>query len=164
MRGSSDPRGRARRLAGGIRALVYTLGVVTLGCGSTSLMKDLPPPDAEVQFTDTALDPVVAHVQEGGNVVWINEDSSYAAVVFLPSSVKDGLTCGYLRPEFGEVTGGYLSQPIAGDIERVSLPCPLKPGRYDYKLILYAPNMGGPDDPVLTLPGSIVVEAGASAP
>jgi len=155
---------RAPRVASGIRGLLCVAGILGVGCGSTALLKDLPPPDVEVQFSDTALDPAVARVQAGGNVVWLNEDSTYAAAVFLPAAMKDGFTCSDLRPGFSEVAGGYLSQPIAGDTERVELPCPLKPGSYAYELILYEPNLGGPDNPARKLPGSIVVDSGGGSP
>lgn len=131
---------------------------VGAGCGSTPVLQNMPTADVNVQFTDDTLEPVVAHVKAGGNVVWISEATTYVGAVVLPATIKDGLTCDDLRPQFDEVAYGYLSQPISGMVENVKLPCPLKAGSYDYELRLYEPNFGGPDEPVETLKGTIVVE------
>lgn len=159
-----DPCGAAPRAAAAFRALALGLGALALACSSSSLLKDLPPPDVEVQFSDAALEPAVAHVPAGGNVVWAQGAATYAGAVFLPASMKDAFTCDDLRPEFKEVSGGYLSQPLGSDTERVGLPCPLKPGTYAYELILFPEDMGGADTATQRLKGTIVVAPGEEAP
>ena len=79
-------------------------------------------------------------------------------VVVFPASIKDSFTCSELRPRFSRVAAGYQSEPITGEMEKVTLPCPLKTGSYGYEIHLSEANFGGLSDPVRTLSGEIVVE------
>ena len=111
-----------------------------------------------VQFMDASIQPSVARVLPGGDVVWRNNTTNMMGVVVLPASIKQSFTCEELRPRFERVAAGYRSEPITGEVEKVTLPCPLKPGSYSYEVHLFEANFGGLEDPVRTLPGQIVVE------
>lgn len=115
-----------------------------------------------VQFSDASLHPSVARVTEGGNVAWVNYSASSGAVVF-PDSFRDALTCGEPRPEFAKVAAGYQSTAITGGGgEDTTLPCPLKPGEYEYQINLFrgefAAQGEGMSNPTSTMHGKIVVE------
>lgn len=117
-----------------------------------------------VQFTDFSMHPSIARVTEGGNVTWTNYASSYTGAVVFPDGFKEALTCGEARPRFAKVAAGYQSSPItqAGG-EDVTLPCPLKPGEYEYQLYLFQGGgmMGAGDgmfNPNTKMHGKIVVE------
>ena len=56
-----------------------------------------------------------------------------------------------------ETAAGYQSIPINRDSEAFALPCPLKPGTYDYTLQLFK-GMGTMTIPTSTMAGKIVVE------
>jgi hypothetical protein len=150
--------------------LVSLLAGALLACASLGSQPEFTSPvttnkprkNVMVQFTQASVHPSVARVLPGGNIVWINyADSSAGAVVF-DESIKESFTCSDLRPLFSKVAAGYQSIPItsAGG-ENVSLPCPLKPGTYDYQIYLGGGGMGGIgiDDPQITLPAKIVVES-----
>jgi hypothetical protein len=117
-----------------------------------------------VQFSDASLNPSIARVLPGGKIAWVNYAMSYTGAVLFPDSFKDALTCGDPGPRFTKVTGGYQSIPITTTAgEDVSLPCPLKPGEYEYQLLLFGGAFSGDPgsqmyDPDSTMQGKIIVE------
>jgi hypothetical protein len=116
-----------------------------------------PRQHVEIRFDDMALHPETAILRQGGNAVWINTSTEFQGAVVFPESIKASFTCDDLRPIFSKTGTGYQSIPITGDVENVTLPCPLKPGSYDYQLYLFD-DMSGMDNPQRTLQGKIVVE------
>lgn len=122
-----------------------------------------PRKNVVVQFSDASMHPSIARVTEGGNVTWVNYSSSYTGAIVFPDGFPASLTCGEARPRFGKVAAGYQSSPITGSMgEEATLPCPLKPGEYQYEIYLYEGQMGaegsGMFDPNTTMQGKIVVE------
>jgi hypothetical protein len=117
-----------------------------------------------VQFTDATLNPSIARVLPGGKLAWVNYSMSYTGAVLFPPSFKDALTCGDPGPRFAKVTGGYQSTPITTDSgEDISLPCPLKPGEYEYQLNLFGNAFAGDPgsrafNPDAVMQGKIIVE------
>ena len=90
-----------------------------------------------VQFTNATLHPSVARVLPGGDVAWVNYSMGMDGAVVFPASIREAFTCDKLRPIFMKTAAGYQSIPVTGDMENVVLPCPLKPGEYEYKLQLF---------------------------
>ncbi len=123
-----------------------------------------PRPHVMVRFTDSSLHPTVARVLEGGSVSWVNEASTFAATIVFSDAVAEAFTCDDLRPNWSKSGTGYQSVPITmgGATDDLELPCPLRPGTYDYEIGLFSGPMAGGagfmDDPQLTMPGQIVVE------
>ena len=120
-----------------------------------------PRKNVMVQFTQASVHPSIARVLPGGNVAWINYADTFVGAVVFPASIKESFTCTELRPLFSKVAAGYKSIPITGaGGENVTLPCPLKPGTYDYQIYLGGGGDGslGIDNPEQTLPAKIVVE------
>ena len=116
-----------------------------------------------VQFSDASMHPSIARVTQGGNVTWVNYSSSYTGAIVFPDSFPASLTCGEARPRFAKVAAGYQSSPITGAMgEDATLPCPLKPGEYEYKIYLFESSIGGMGagmfDPNTTMQGKIIVE------
>ena len=113
-----------------------------------------------VQFSDSSLHPAIARVNQGGNVTWVNYSSSYTGAVVFSDSFADALTCGEPRPRFAKVAAGYQSSPITGGMgEDATLPCPLKPGEYEYEIYLFeSMGGGGMFDPNAKMQGKLVVE------
>jgi hypothetical protein len=139
--------------------------VALLGCslptsgGPTSTNK--PRKHVMVQFTSMTLHPSHAQVLEGGSIVWINYSNNYNGSVVFPESIASSFTCSDLRPLFMKTDSGYQSIAIKPDSEEVTLPCPLKPGEYDYELQLFEPGIGmGATllDPVRQMPGKITIQ------
>ena len=116
-----------------------------------------PRQHVEIQFGDMAIHPETAILRQGGNAVWINTSTEFQGAVVFPEGIKASFTCDDLRPVFSKTGAGYQSIPISADVESVALPCPLKPGSYDYQLYLFD-DMSGMDNPQRTLQGKIVVE------
>ncbi len=79
-----------------------------------------------------------------------------------PAEILDSFTCSELRPLCMTVAAGSQSVPIPRAMENVALPCPLKPGEYEYTIYLFSGGrggtMGGMENPVTTMAGKIVVE------
>jgi hypothetical protein len=111
----------------------------------------------EIRFDYTALHPETAILRQDGKAVWINTSTEIQGAVVFPDSIKASFTCDDLRPVFSKTGIGYRSIPIQGRVESVALPCPLKPGSYDYQLYLFD-DMSGMNDPLRKLQGKIVVE------
>jgi hypothetical protein len=116
-----------------------------------------PRQHVEIQFGAMAIRPQTATLRQGGKAVWINTSTEYQGSVVFPEGIKASFTCDELRPVFSKTGAGYQSIPISADVETVALPCPLKPGSYDYQLYLFD-DMSGMADPLRTLQGKIVVE------
>jgi hypothetical protein len=139
--------------------------VALLGCGMPTSKgppsTNKPRKHVMVQFTSMTLHPSHAQVLEGGNVVWINYADNYQGSVVFPESIASGFTCDDLRPLFMKTDAGYQSLAILPDSENVTLPCPLKPGEYDYELQLFEGSWMGPGaamaNPVRQMPGTIIV-------
>ncbi len=116
-----------------------------------------------VQFSNAHVHPEIARVTPGGNVAWVNYSTDYVGSAVFPASLAAALTCKETRPLFMKTGAGYQSIPITGEGgEAVRLPCPLKPGSYDYEIHLFQGGMGdmgaGMGNPVHQLPAKIVVE------
>lgn len=146
-------------------SIFLTVGaLLVMGCAQSTASRSSNAPQAnvEVQFTDMTVQPKVAEVAEGGVVVWTNMATNYNAVVSFPISIKDSFTCSELRPLFSETAGHLTSVPIKIDSEDVTLPCPLKPGEYDYNLNLFNQEAFEPgvnmEDPDRVLPAKIIVK------
>jgi len=152
------------------KASAALLAISMAGCGTPVWTQ--PPStnkarkDVVVQFTNATLHPSNAKVLPGGNVAWVNYASGMDGTVVFPASIKESFTCSELRPLFMKVAAGYQSMPIKGSsMESVALPCPLKPGEYEYKLQLFEGgtlmgfgNSGaGMDNPTSEMTGKIIV-------
>ncbi len=115
-----------------------------------------------VQFSDMTMHPSVAQVKRGGSVAWINYAMSFDGVVSFPLEISESFTCSELRPLFSKAGDRLESIPIRGGSENVTLPCPLKPGEYEYRLNLFSGDsfggMGAMYNPQRTLIGKIVVK------
>lgn len=153
------------------KASAALLAISMAGCG-TPVWQQQPSTNKArkhvvVQFTNATLHPSVARVLPGGNVAWVNYASGMDGTVVFPASIKESFICTELRPLFMKVAAGYQSMPIKGSsMESVALPCPLKPGEYDYKLQLFEGgtlmgfgNAGGAgmDNPTSEMAGKIIV-------
>lgn len=129
------------------------------GCGtptwSQASTSNAPRKHVVIQFSDASLHPSQARVQSGGNVAWTNYSSSFGAV-FLPMETAQALGCKSMRPIFGEVAGGYLSETISPEDEDVSLPCNPADGTYQYEVRL-SMDADGIENPDSVMPGTIVV-------
>lgn len=119
----------------------------------------MPRGSVVIQINNESINPKQAHVKAGGSVVWTNF-SSYTARVAFPMSIMDELTCKEIRPDFFKTADEIQSIPIRGGTLDLVLPCPLKPGVYDYTANLFS-GQGTVDDmnnPQLRIPGKIVVK------
>jgi len=120
---------------------------------------NVPRGSVVIQINNESINPKTAQVKAGGSVVWTNF-STYTARVAFPMSIMDGLTCTEIRPDFFKTADEIKSIPIRGGTLDLVLPCPLKPGVYDYTANLFS-GQGTVDDinnPQLRIPGRIVVK------
>ena len=125
--------------------------------------KNKPRKHVMVQFTDMSLHPSIAQVVEGGTVSWVNYASMYQGSIVFSDAVAATFTCSELRPNWMKTGTGYQSVPITmgGAKDDLELPCPLKPGEYEYGIWLFSGGMGGPggmDNPQSRLQGKIIVK------
>ena len=123
-----------------IATLLAIAGLLACGTPTWTSPKttNKPRKNVTVQFSDASLHPNIARVLPGGNVAWLNYTSAQDASVLFDESIRDAFTCADMRPLFMKVAAGYQSVPITPDsMENVTLPCPLKPGTYQYKLLLF---------------------------
>ena len=118
-----------------------------------------------VQFTDMSLHPSIAQVLKGGTVSWVNYASMYEGSIVFSNEVAAAFTCSDLRPNWMKTGVGYQSIPITmgGAMDDLQIPCPLKPGEYEYEIWLFSETIGGGpgagmDDPQLRMQGKIIVE------
>jgi hypothetical protein len=127
--------------------------------------KNKPRKHVMVQFTDMSLHPSIAQVLEGGTVSWVNYGSMYQGSIVFSDEVAAAFTCSELRPDWSKTGTGYQSIPITmgGASNDLEIPCPLKPGEYEYEIWLFSGgDMGGGfagmDDPQSRMQGKIIVE------
>ena len=125
--------------------------------------KNKPRKHVMVQFTDMSLHPSIAQVVEAGTVSWVNYASMYQGSIVFSDAVAAAFTCSELRPNWMKTGTGYQSVPITmgGARDDLELPCPLKPGEYEYGIWLFSGGMGGPggmDNPQSRLQGKIIVK------
>ena len=125
--------------------------------------KNKPRKHVMVQFTDMSLHPSIAQVEAGGTVSWVNYGSMYEGSIVFSDDVAKAFTCSELRPNWMKTGTGYQSIPITmgGAANDLEVPCPLKPGEYEYEIWLFSSGMGGPagmDNPQSRMQGKIVVK------
>jgi hypothetical protein len=116
-----------------------------------------------VQFTDDHLHPSTAQLLEGGTVSWVNYASLYSGSIVFSDAVAAAFTCKELRPNWMKTGTGYQSIPISmgGASDDLQIPCPLKPGEYDYEVWLFSNppgGFGGMENPQSQLSGKIIVQ------
>ncbi len=142
--------------------LALCLGAVVLvaACAQQSFTSpDEKEPAREnvvVQISDGSLLPEPARIKTGGQVAWTNISSHFASIV-MPLADETKFECKEMRPNFSKVSGAIQSIPMAGDMERITLPCTMQPGTYPYTVNLFG-RQADMDNPAFTLSGSIVVE------
>ena len=125
--------------------------------------KNKPRKHVMVQFTDMSLHPSIAQVVEGGTVSWVNYASMYKGSIVFSDEVAAAFTCSELRPNWMKTGTGYQSIPITmgGAKNDLEIPCPLKPGEYEYEIWLFSEGLGGlggMDDPQSRMQGKIIVK------
>jgi plastocyanin len=142
--------------------LALCLGAVVLlaACAQQSFTspdaKEAPRENVVVQINDASLLPEPARLKAGGQVAWTNASSYFASVV-MPLADETKFECKDMRPNFSRVSGAIQSINMAGDMERVTLPCSMQPGTYPYTVNLFG-RQTDMDNPAFTLSGSIIVE------
>ncbi len=124
--------------------------------------KNGPRKHVMVQFTDMSLHPSIAVVLEGGTISWVNYASMYDGTIVFSKAVAQAFPCD-LQPDWSDIGTGYQSIPITmeGAMGDLQIPCPMKPGEYEYEIWLFEPGMGGPgamDDPQSRMQGKIIVQ------
>ena len=152
-----------------IAVLLVCLGLPALAAGETPTWeqhpsKNKPRKHVMVQFTDMSLHPSIAQLVEGGTVSWVNYASMYQGSIVFSDETAAAFTCSDLRPNWMKTGTGYQSIPITmgGATDDLEIPCPLKPGEYEYELWLFSETMGGDlgamDDPQSRMQGKIIVK------
>jgi len=151
-----------------IAVLLPCLGLAALAAAETPTWeqhpsKNKPRKHVMVQFTDMSLHPSIAQVEEGGTVSWVNYASMYQGSIVFSAEVAKAFTCSDLRPNWMKTGTGYQSIPIStgGASDDLQIPCPLKPGEYEYEIWLFEPTLGDPgamEDPQSRMQGKIIVE------
>ena len=147
---------RASRRLPEVPAALAAVGVLW-GCGGSSLPEAPPttnkPRDhVVVEFTDTSLHPSIARVLEGGTLSFVNYSVGHIGAIEFTRDTEVGFTCTDLAPRWKRASSGVRSEPITGVEDEFALPCPLKPGEYDYELLLFDAAGEGRRPPA-TLPG-----------
>lgn len=145
---------------------ILVLAVAIAGCassgGTSGGSADAPRDNVMIRFTDMSVQPRTARVKAGGSVVWTNMASEFNGVISFPLSTESSFTCTELRPYLSRTATRLVSKSVAQDSDDVTLPCPLKPGEYDYQVDLFrgmaGGGMDGMDNPQRTLDGKIIVE------
>jgi plastocyanin len=123
--------------------------------------KNKPRKHVMVQFTDMSLHPSVAQVLAGGTLSWVNYGSMNQGSIVFSDEVAAAFTCPDLRPNWSKTGSGYQSIPITmgGATNDLEIPCPLRPGEYEYEIWLFSGGgMGGMDDPQSRMQGKIIVK------
>ena len=152
-----------------IATFLLCLGLPALAAGETPTWeqhpsKNKPRKDVMVQFSDMSLHPSIAQVVEGGTVSWVNYASMSEGSIVFSNEMAAAFTCSDLRPNWMKTGTGYHSLPITigGAMNDLDIPCPLKPGEYEYEVWLFSGSMGDPDadmgDPQSRMQGKIVVK------
>ena len=135
----ADIRAWVRKIEGGFHMLRSTAllgcGLLAAACagGGDSVGSEPNPPGRQhafVRISNASLSPETTTLAAGGRLSFVNT-SSYTAVVILQAAASD-FECTRLGPVF-QVEGDRIrSQPINDNGNRSTLPCPMKPGSYDY--------------------------------
>jgi len=126
--------------------------------------KNKPRKHVMVHFTDATLHPSIAQVVEGGTVSWVNYASMSDGSIVFSDEVAKAFTCSELRPNWMKTETGYHSIPITkgGAMDDLEIPCPLKPGEYEYEVWLFSGSMRNPaaemSDPQSRMQGKIIVK------
>lgn len=153
-----------------ITTLLLCLGLPALAIAGTPTWqqhptKNKPRKHVMVQFTDMSLHPSIAQVEEGGTVSWVNYGSMYEGSIVFSDDVAKAFTCSDLRPDWSKTGTGYQSIPITmgGASNDLEIPCPLKPGEYDYEIWLFSAGamgggFGGMANPESRMQGKIIVK------
>jgi ABC-type phosphate transport system substrate-binding protein len=142
-------RGDAMRQAAvRIAALAFVLGCAGAQTQTGAPTFESPPTtnaarqDIVIQFDDMTVQPAVARVKQGGKVAWTSVASDYQGVISFPLGIVDHFTCKELRPDFVPAANRLVSIPVATGQENLELPCPLKPGTYQYRIDLTSGGAG----------------------
>jgi len=135
--------------------LLLVLAALLFVGGCVSSNGNAPHKHEMIQFSDMSIHPSVAEIEAGGSAVWINLSDDYIGAVTFPDSIRSAFTCSQIRPDFMQISGRIQSIPIGPDNENVTLPCALKPGRYDYELWLSS-RPSEIDNPQRRLKGTLV--------
>ena len=127
--------------------------------------KNKPREHVMVQFADLSLHPSIAQVLQGGTVSWVNYGSMYEGSIIFSDEVAAAFTCSDLSPNWMKSGTGYQSIPITreGATNDLEIPCPLKPGGYEYEIWLFpegrmGAGFGGMDNPQSRLQGKTIVK------
>jgi hypothetical protein len=168
IRSESKQRTQARNR---LRGCAVLAAIAAGGCAQSAVPVATQHPTTNeprkhvlVRFTNMSLRPSIARVLEGGTVAWTNLSSNRGGLVSFPLSVVDRFTCSELRPTFYQTANRLVSIPIDADSAGVTLPCPLEPGEYAYRLDLFrglrrvGPSISNIENPDLSLPGKIIVK------
>jgi hypothetical protein len=129
--------------------------------------KNKPRKHVMVQFTDMSLHPSIAQVLEGGTLSWVNYGSMDQGSIVFSDEVAAAFTCSELRPNWSKTGTGYQSIPVTrgGASNDLEIPCPLKPGEYEYEIWLFTVgDLGGMENPQSRMQGKIIVESPAGDP
>jgi len=152
-----------------IATLFLCLGLASPAAAETPTWKQHPTKNKPrkhvmVQFTDMSLHPSIAQVLENGTVSWVNYASMYQGSIVFSDETAKAFTCSDLRPNWMKTGTGYQSLPVTmgGAMSDLEIPCPLKPGEYEYEIWLFSGTMGGDpaamDDPQSRMQGKIIVK------
>ena len=152
--------------------LLLSLGLPALAAAETPTWeqhpsKNKPRKHVMVQFTDMSLHPSIAQVLEGGTLSWVNYGSMYQGSIVFSDEVAAAFTCSELRPNWSKTGTGYQSIPVTpgGASNDLEIPCPLKPGEYEYEIRLFTVgDLGGMENPQSRMQGKIIVESPAGDP
>jgi hypothetical protein len=155
-----------------IATLMLCVGLPALAAAETPTWKQHPSKNKPrkhvmVQFTDASLHPSIAQVLEGGTLSWVNYGSMYQGSIVFSDEVAAAFTCSELRPNWSKTGTGYQSIPITmgGATNDLEIPCPLKPGEYEYEIWLFSGGgFGGMENPQSRMQGKIIVESPAGDP
>ena len=101
-----------------------------------------PSQDVVIQVGDMDVAPSVARVKQGGRVSWVSVSTNFRPTLSFPATIVDRFTCKELRPQFFLADDRLMSIAMGADMEAVALPCPLKPGTYDYRIELTSGGEG----------------------
>ena len=147
------------------------LALAAMGCAdqgtptinSAASTTNAPKKDVVIQVGDMDVDPSVARVKQGGRVSWVSVSTNFRPTLSFPATIVDRFTCKDLRPQFFLADDRLVSIAMGADMEAVALPCPLKPGTYDYRIELTSggEGVGGRSmgaNPQAQLKATLVVE------
>ena len=92
----------------------------------------------------------------------VNYSTLYSGSIVFSDAVAAAFTCSERRPNFMKTARGYQSIPIGSEVDDLEIPCPLKPGEYEYEVWLFSGSMVNPaaemSDPQSRMQGKIIVK------